>query len=167
MINSTYILHKNLLASDRKRFESVIVDFVFVFISIFVSGLIIVIIGNTFNWDIYSFWNQFITDYTYLAFFTYLMLNYLFMESFFGATMGKFATGIKVVTENGVKPNFIKILLRTLCRLIPFDVLSFLGKSGRFWHDSFSKTYVVNKKALESDMEIFNFSNSIGVNAEY
>ena len=164
--NIAYVLDKKLLASDRKRFEGAIVDFIFVFISIFVSGLIIVTIGNIFNWDIFSVWDQFITGSTYLAFFTYLMLNYLFMECFFGATMGKFATGMKVVTDNGVKPNFIRILIRTLCRLIPFDVLSFLGKSGRFWHDSFSKTYVVNKKALESDMEIFYFSNSIGVNTE-
>ncbi|WP_343705403.1 RDD family protein [Flavobacterium sp.] len=162
MSDRIYILDKKLLASDRKRFESGIIDFIFVFISIFVSGFIIVITGNIFNWDIFSVWDRFITDSTYLAFFTFLMLNYFFMECFFGATMGKFATGIVVITENGTKPNFVKILVRTLCRLIPFDVFSFLGKSGGFWHDSISKTHVVVRRELEKDMEIFYQIDLIG-----
>lgn len=157
-----YILDKKLIASERKRFESGIVDLVFVFISIFASGFVIVIIGNIFNWDIFSIWQRFVTNSTYLAFFTFSMLNYLFMEYFFGATMGKFATGMVVVTENGVKPNFGRIFIRTLSRLIPFDVLSFLGKSGMFWHDSFSKTYVVDKKGLERDLETFYSLDLIG-----
>ncbi|MGE8339655.1 RDD family protein [Flavobacterium sp. ACN2] len=162
MSDRIYILDKKLLASDRKRFEGSIVDFIFTIISIFVSGFVIVIIGNIFNWDIFSIWKRFVTDSTYLAFFTFLMLNYFFMECFFGTTMGKFATGLVVVTENGMKPNFIKILIRTLCRVIPFDVLSFLGKSGSFWHDSISKTYVVVRRELEKDMKIFYQIDLIG-----
>ncbi|BDU24603.1 RDD family protein [Flavobacterium sp. GSB-24] len=164
MSNRIYILDKKLLASDRKRFEGGIVDFIFAIVSIFVSGFIIVIIGNIFNWDIFSIWQRFVTDSTYLAVFTFLLFNYLLMESFFGGTMGKFATGITIVTENGEKPKFDKIFIRTLCRLIPFDVFSFLNKSGRFWHDSISKTYVVNKNDLERDMEIFYKVNLIGIN---
>lgn len=155
MSDRIYILDKKLLASDRKRFEGGIVDFIFTIISIFISGFIIVIIGNVFNWDIFSIWQRFVTDSTYLACFTFLMLNYFFLEFFFGATMGKFATGLVVVTKNGEKPGFIMILVRTLCRLIPFDVFSFLGKSDGFWHDSISKTHVVVRRELEKDMEIF------------
>ncbi|WP_338841443.1 RDD family protein [Flavobacterium ginsenosidimutans] len=164
MGDSMYILDKKLFASERKRFVGGIVDFIFVFVSVFISGLIIVIIGNIFNWDIFSIWGRFINDSTYLALFTFLMFNYLFLESFFGATMGKFATGIIVVTENGTKPNFGRIFIRTLCRLIPFDVFSFLGKSGMFWHDSFSKTYVVDKRGLERDLENFYSIDLIGQN---
>ncbi|KAF2329648.1 RDD family protein [Flavobacterium ginsenosidimutans] len=164
MSDRIYILDKKLFASERKRFVGGIVDFIFVFVSVFISGLIIVIIGNIFNWNIFSIWGQFINDSTYLALFTFLMLNYLFLECFFGATMGKFATGIIVVTENGTKPNFGRIFIRTLCRLIPFDVFSFLGKSGMFWHDSFSRTYVVDKRGLERDLEIFYSIDLIGQN---
>lgn len=163
MSEAIYILDERLKASERKRFVGAIIDFIFVIVSIFISGFIIVIIGNVFNWDIFSIWERFVTDTTYLAFFTFLLFNYLFMEWFFGGTMGKFATGTTIVTENGLKPSFIKILIRTLCRLIPLDVLSFLGKSGRFWHDSISKTYVVIKHDLEKDMEIFYGVEKIGI----
>ncbi|UPZ17224.1 RDD family protein [Flavobacterium humidisoli] len=163
MSDRVYILDKKILASNRKRFEGFIIDFIFTIILIFISGFVIVITGNIFNWDIFSIWQRFVTDSTYVAFFTFLMLNYFFMECFFGASMGKFATGIVVVTEKGTKPNFIKILIRTFCRLIPFDVLSFLGKSGTFWHDSISKTHVVVRSELEKDMEIFYQIDLIGV----
>ncbi|MCY1461177.1 hypothetical protein D9M71_788050 [compost metagenome] len=63
-----------------------------------------------------------------------------------------------------MRPNFKAICIRTLCRLIPFDALSFLGKSERIWHDSISKTFVVEKKDLENDMEMFYSLNLIGVN---
>lgn len=69
---------------------------------------------------------------------------YSFSEGIFGRSLGKFITGTIVVDENGQKPSFGTIFKRTLCRLIPFDALSFLGSRG--WHDSISDTYVVNKK---------------------
>lgn len=162
MKDRIFILDKKKLGSERKRFESGIIDFLFTFVSIFGSGFIIVITGNIFNWDIFSIWQKFVTDYTYLAFFTFLLLNYLFMEWLLGATIGKLATGMMVVTENGTKPNFAKILIRTLCRLIPFDIFSFLGKSGIFWHDSISKTYVVIRSEIEKDMQIFYNIDLIG-----
>ena len=49
-----------------------------------------------------------------------------------------------VVLENGEKPNPNTIALRSICRIIPFDVLSYLGANAYGWHDSFSKTYVVD-----------------------
>lgn len=96
---------------------------------------------------------------TYLSF---AIIYYLFFESIFGRTMGKFLTGSIVVNEHGLKPDFATICKRTLCRLIPFDALSFLGKSEMFWHDSISKTYVVEKQDLKKDMEMFYNLNLIG-----
>ncbi|MBZ4036204.1 RDD family protein [Flavobacterium sp. 17A] len=163
MADSTYVLEKKLLTSDRDRFFNGIIDFVFISVSIFVFTLLVVITGNVFQWDIYSVWVEIIISMgavgTYLSF---AVIYYLFFESLFGRTIGKIITGSIVVDENGIKPSFKIICLRTLCRLIPFEAFSFLSKSARFWHDSFSKTYVVEKKDLEQDMEIFYSLDLIG-----
>jgi uncharacterized RDD family membrane protein YckC len=75
---------------------------------------------------------------------------YLILEGIFGISMGKIVTSTMVVDNTGKKPYFGNILGRTLCRFIPFDALSFLGKENRGWHDSFSDTYVVKAKAEQA-----------------
>lgn len=164
MTNSKYILEDKLLASERRRFVSCIFDFFFVFVTIFLSGIAVVIIGTIFNLDIYSMWDSTLINYTYLVCFGFLMLNYLVLETLFGRSFGKLIMGTIVVNENGLKPDFVSILIRTLCRLIPFDGLSFLGKSGKIWHDSLSKTYVVNRKELKEKIKLFSDLNLIGNN---
>ncbi len=73
----------------------------------------------------------------------FYLFYYLIFESLFGRTPGKFLTGTKVIDYNGNKPNFKRILIRSLCRLIPIDALSFLFSEDG-WHDSISKTSVIN-----------------------
>jgi uncharacterized RDD family membrane protein YckC len=72
-----------------------------------------------------------------------LLYGYYFVfEYFFGKTPGKFLTKTKVVDMNGEWPGGKRLLIRTLCRFIPFDNFSFLfGTIG--WHDSLSGTMVV------------------------
>lgn len=69
-------------------------------------------------------------------------------------TPGKYITGTKVIMRDGKRPGETSILLRTLCRLIPFEAISFLGRYNIGWHDSLSKTLVVDvykyEKALKS-----------------
>ena len=164
MSNSIYVLEKKLLTSDRDRFVNCILDFIFIVVAIVVFTFLIVIIGNIFQWDIYRIWIEIARDLGMVGvYFSFAIFYYLVLESLFGRSVGKFITGSIVVTKNGIKPNFSFICIRTLCRLIPFDALSFLGKSGRIWHDSLSNTYVVEKKALEKDMEFFHNINLIGV----
>ena len=67
---------------------------------------------------------------------------YLVAEYFFGKTLAKLVTKTYVTTEYNEKPGFTAILIRTLCRYIPFEYISFLW-SRVGWHDKFSKTYVV------------------------
>lgn len=163
MANSTYLLEKKLLTSDRDRFFNGVIDFVFISVFIFVFSFFIVIIGNVFQWNTYGAWVEIMISLgvvgTYLSF---AMIYYLFFEGLFGRTIGKIVTGSVVVDENGLKPSFKIIFIRTLYRLIPFEALSFLSKSAKFWHDSFSKTYVVEKKDLEQDMENFYSLDLIG-----
>ncbi|RFN58696.1 RDD family protein [Marixanthomonas ophiurae] len=69
---------------------------------------------------------------------------YIIMEIKWQKTVGKFATKTKVVMMNGEKPREKDFVLRTLCRLIPFDQFSYLFMKNGF-HDVLSKTKVVKE----------------------
>lgn len=73
----------------------------------------------------------------------FYLLYYIFLESIFGRTIGKFITGTKVIGFDEKKPTFGRIVIRSLCRIIPLDAVSFLFSEDG-WHDSISKTYVIN-----------------------
>ena len=60
-----------------------------------------------------------------------------------GRTLGKMVTGTIAITEDGRPFTFKDALLRSLCRVIPFEPFSAFGY--RPWHDSFTKTAVVKK----------------------
>jgi uncharacterized RDD family membrane protein YckC len=75
--------------------------------------------------------------YTLILYFGY---HFLF-EYFFYKTPAKFLTKTKVTDAYGNRPTTKALLIRNLCRLIPFDNFSFLlGDKG--WHDSISETEV-------------------------
>ncbi|MBF4514854.1 RDD family protein [Flavobacterium sp. ANB] len=164
MNNSIYVIEKKLLTSDRDRFVNCILDFIFIVVAMFVFTLLIIIIGNILQFSIYRIWTEIAISLGIPGFYlSFSMFYYLVLEWLLGRSIGKFITGSTVVNKNGLKPGFGEICIRTLCRLIPFDALSFLGKSGRIWHDSLSNTYVVEKKALEEDIKMFYEFNLIGV----
>jgi uncharacterized RDD family membrane protein YckC len=71
-------------------------------------------------------------------------IYYFVSEYFFSRTLAKVITRTYVTTEYNEKPGFSALLIRTLCRYIPLEYLSFLG-SGIGWHDKLSKTFVVRK----------------------
>ncbi|NMH27831.1 RDD family protein [Flavobacterium silvaticum] len=71
-----------------------------------------------------------------------VVLYYIILESRFQKTLGKLITGSKVITIEGNRPGFNDIFIRTLCRFIPFDNVSFLFTKNGF-HDKFSKTTVI------------------------
>jgi uncharacterized RDD family membrane protein YckC len=76
--------------------------------------------------------------FTFLLFWAY----YFILESRNGKTVGKMITGTKVVTVTGEQPDRRTIAIRTLCRIIPFEFLSYLfSRNG--WHDTLSKTVVI------------------------
>ena len=75
----------------------------------------------------------------------FLVLYYILFEYFLGKTPAKFLTGTRVVSRDGGKPSFAAILIRSLSRMIPLNQFSLLIFD-RPWHDSLSKTKVVNNK---------------------
>jgi uncharacterized RDD family membrane protein YckC len=67
---------------------------------------------------------------------------FIIIENATGKSIGKMITG-KVIDHRGNQPTSNQIMKRSLARLIPFEAFSFLGEKGIGWHDSLSKTYVI------------------------
>jgi Predicted membrane protein/domain len=84
------------------------------------------------------------TGMLYLITFSVMLGYYILFEGGTkGRTLGKLITGTVVVKEDGSPIGFREALIRTLCRLIPFEPFSTF--SGKPWHDRFSKTWVIKK----------------------
>lgn len=124
------------VASRLRRFINFSVDFL-VIINAIVSAVAYYAI--TVEW--YSLFENWIFFSIATSF-----LYYWLFEGLFGRTIGKLLTGTKVVAVDGGCANALAILERTLIRLIPFEVFSFLGTSNSGWHDRWSKTAVVKAK---------------------
>ena len=67
---------------------------------------------------------------------------YSILEFYFQKTLGKIVTRSKVVTDNGEKVIFRRIILRTICRFVPIDWLSYIFSRNGI-HDRLSKTKVI------------------------
>lgn len=100
---------------------------------------------------------------TAIIFIVFYMITEILLK---GKTIGKYITKTKVVMEDGSNPKPSDIVLRSLCRLIPFDAFSFLGSEGRGWHDSVSNTYVVDEKRFNAKLEAINNLEQIGQSVE-
>lgn len=80
--------------------------------------------------------------------FVFLYLSYYCVFEFgLQATPAKLFTRCIVVREDGGKPSFKQILLRSIYRLFPIDPISFLFFEGI--HDRFSHTRVIRKSSTK------------------
>lgn len=130
-----------VVASGLKRFLNHLIDFIFILIILIVSDIIIYVIG--------------VPDSLYFFINVIIMVDYYVMfEAFLGKTIAKFITGTRVILENGGRPGFGTIVIRTLCRFIPFEALSFLTEHPVGWHDSISNTRVIDNDALAVNANI-------------
>lgn len=66
-------------------------------------------------------------------------------KAFRGYTLGKVITGTRVIREDGEELKFSDALLRSLCRLVPFEALSIWFGNG-LWHDRWTKTIVIKTR---------------------
>ena len=136
-INEKKVKEKNEsdIVSSGVRFINFLIDFILWYIIAYIISLI-----------------MFVSDNILIGIIGYLFLlssyigYYSIMEIKYQKTVGKFITKTKVVKINGDKPENRDILIRTFCRLIPFDRLSFIFSKKGF-HDSLSDTIVINDKA--------------------
>ena len=80
---------------------------------------------------------------SYLIIIVNYLVYYTLCEKLFkGQTLGKLITGTMAIRTDGEELIFKDALLRSLCRLIPLEVLSGFGVP---WHDSLTHTMVVKK----------------------
>ena len=144
-----FLVTETLLASHGQRFLNLFMDYIGQLIVFFIVLEIAASIAmENGNKDfITGFIKNDIMQYTFAT--GVSLLYYNIFEIFTARTLGKLVTQTIVVNEYGEKPHYEVVLLRSLCRLIPFEILSFIGMPPRGWHDSLSKTYVVKKRELE------------------
>lgn len=129
-------------ATTLKRLLNVIIDGVFLILFNFVVNIVAPFIP--------------FESVLVIIFFLIIFLNlggyYIICESIWGVTVGKLITKTKVVDVNGKKPDFWRVLGRTLSRWIPFEFISFFfGNYPVGLHDHLSGTFVVSKDMTEAD----------------
>lgn len=140
--NAAYAL-EGKIATQGQRFANFLIDYIFL---IGLGALIGVVIGVVLAYwapEHLSFFDQDNRLLDYLYGFVVGTIYYTFFEGFTGRSIGKFFTKTKVVTEDGKKPDFGTIVVRSMCRYIPFNHFSFLSSKEPGWHDKFSNTRVV------------------------
>lgn len=168
MSTSTYTLDNKLLASNGSRFINNLIDssLTYAFSLVLQYYLFPFLIGFFDSFDLTGFgnWYYSLNEWYWVGISWGLTLGYYVLtEGLFGRSLGKLITGTIVIDKGGNRPGFRAILIRTLVRFIPIDAFTFLGNSGRGWHDSFSNTYVVNKKRLDESIKSYYEFDLIGV----
>ncbi|QHI35476.1 hypothetical protein IMCC3317_08220 [Kordia antarctica] len=80
--------------------------------------------------------------------FLYLILffYYLILEATTGQTIGKMLTNTKVVHTDGSKASFIRICMRSLLRIFPLDMFTYLFGKEYGLHDLLSGTTLMKKE---------------------
>lgn len=133
-------------ASGGKRFVNYLVDRIVFYVFFYVLSLLLASFNITLQVEVTP-------DSTGLAIFSILI--YVFTYALFmgliefamkGKTIGKLLTGTRAVREDGTHLELKDALLRGICRIIPFNVFSALGNPCYPWHDSLSKTYVIDER---------------------
>ena len=117
------------------RFVNFLIDFIVWLVIAFIVSLLIGVLFQPTEQGVIQLFGYMLIFGTFIAYFA-------IMEIKFQKTVGKFVTKTKVVKMNGEKPETSDIIVRTFCRLIPFDRISYLFTKNGF-HDLLSKTTVV------------------------
>ena len=129
---------QDYVSSSTMRFTNFCIDFAVYIVLVLAGSLALDSVFVTTESDL-------ILGIGYFMMFVIFMAYYGLSEFYFQKTAGKYVTKTIVVTKEGAKPDATTIIIRTICRLIPFDRLSFLiTKNGL--HDRFSNTTVIREK---------------------
>jgi len=84
-------------------------------------------------------WDILLLSYA-IGFFNYLVYYTICEKAFKGYTLGKLISGTRAIRDDGKELTFRDALLRSLTRLVPFEIFSGFGKP---WHDSWTNTQVI------------------------
>jgi uncharacterized RDD family membrane protein YckC len=123
------------------RFVHFIIDTIAWFVLAFILASILDILFNISE--------EFVMLIGYLTLFVTFIGYYYMMEVSFQKTVAKFITKTKVVTNDGNKPSKKDILVRTFCRFVPLDHVSYLFTRNGF-HDRLSNTKILKDDRIET-----------------
>jgi uncharacterized RDD family membrane protein YckC len=131
-------------ASGIQRFLNWLIDHLVILLLIFIVAFIVGILLGV----IMGVINKELLDSTYHKIMWPIviiitMAYYVIFESITGRTCGKYITKTKVICTDNTNITVKQAIIRTICRYIPFDGLSFILSKGG-WHDRISKTIVIN-----------------------
>lgn len=139
--NKENVNYFNYVASSNKRLVNMFVDLFTSLVFIFVGAYFIGILLVFFDVNALSFLNNFESFISYGLWLVY----YIVFEFYLNKTIGKYLSGTKVIMDDGSKPTIKAIFIRSICRLVPFEIFSFSGKTPIGWHDRWSHTLVIDE----------------------
>ena len=137
-VEETIVAEEREEAGKGRRFATYLIDYILINVVMFVIGVLSVMLMGEAGVELLEGGSNIV-----LAIAVFL-LYYIFFEGLWARTPAKFMLGTVVVMEDGSKPPFGKVVIRTLCRCIPFEPFSFFGDRG--WHDGISDTRVVSTR---------------------
>lgn len=159
----TFYIDDTMLASRGQRFANFILDLLMQFIIAVLLGVVATVLAYVFNADGLLIWIDEMDGLQERLIGILIMLTYYVpFEALTGRTVGKYITKTKVVMEDGSLPPAGTVFIRSLCRILFIEALSFLGNPPRGWHDSASKTYVVDAKKYDEALRLKNSFDEIG-----
>lgn len=124
------------LASKLLRFTNYLVDNLFIGMAgpfVYLSIARVDIYDGEENW----FFIQFIISTTSIAYYT--IAEYYFK----GKTLGKIVTKTRAITIDNELMDIDIAFKRSISRVVPFEVFSFLGNMPTGWHDQWTDTKVI------------------------
>ena len=137
-------------ASGGTRFSNLLIDRLLLY---GLWRLLLYFFAYPIGWVIYTIggdnqWLRLTASYVLVA--AMYLIYYTAFESLTGGkTIGKYITRTRAVNAGGSRMPPRTALLRSLCRFIPFDAFSALGKPSFPWHDRLSKTLVVDERLTQ------------------
>jgi uncharacterized RDD family membrane protein YckC len=134
-------------ASTGQRFANYIVDLIVFYVVMFVISFFTAAMNLSSNQDYYSensetLLGSKILDYIF-SIALYILIYTIIEGASKGRTLGKLITGTKAVKEDGNPITWNEALIRSLCRVVPFEPFSAFGTP---WHDKWSHTMVVKNR---------------------
>lgn len=147
--NEIHPYFQYIQATQGQRFLNFIIDNILMRLTItYASGYIVakvllVIAPSFLYWLVDDDSKAGLIALSYLIIIVNYLVYYTLCEKLFkGQTPGKLITGTMARRTDGEELTFKDALLRSLCRLVPLEVLSGFGVP---WHDSWTHTMVVKK----------------------
>lgn len=150
--DETHPLFRFTQASRGERFANYLIDNLFMrFALTYITGMGVgALLGvvapdflNTIVYEQGTFNFNLILLSLLIGIFNYLLYYTLCEKLFKGQTLGKLITKTRAIRADGEELTFKDALLRSLCRLVPFEPFSGFGDP---WHDTWTKTMVVKTK---------------------